>query len=107
MTTTYLYTLEQFHRLRDAEQYFEFFDLPYEPKVVSVNRLHILRKFSTLMEEVEAKTIDEGETLEGLRSALSQAYSTFLTSSSVDEKLFKVFQDRPKNVVMMSDITVE
>lgn len=104
MTT---YTLEQFHRLRDAEEYFEFFDLSYDPKIVSVNRLHILRKFSTLMAEVEAQTTSESETLIGLRNALSRAYSTFLTSSSVDQKLFKVFQQKPKNVVMASDITIE
>ena len=102
-----IYTLEQFNRLRDAEEYFEFFNLPYDPKIVSVNRLHILRKFSTLMEEVEAQTTSESETLESLRNALSEAYSTFLTSSSVDEKLFKVFQQKPNNVVMSSDITIE
>jgi nitrogenase-stabilizing/protective protein len=36
--------------------------------------------------------------------ALEQAYSTFTTSSPLDEKLFKVFNDKPQNVVMLSEI---
>ncbi|MEO0854562.1 MAG: nitrogenase-stabilizing/protective protein NifW [Cyanobacteria bacterium J06648_11] len=31
----------------------------------------------------------------------------FEQSSGVEQKLFKVFQDRPKNVVMVSDIATE
>lgn len=104
--TTLTRTLAQFNQLKDAEDYFQFFGLAYDPKVVNVNRLHILRKFSQLVQD-EDKSQPEEQRLLAYRQALQTAYDLFLTSSSVEQKLFKVFQDKPKNVVMLSDIAVE
>lgn len=99
-------TLTQFNQLRDAEDYFQFFDLEYDPQVVNINRLHILRKFSQLVKDQDKSRPDE-QRLNVYRQALQTAYDLFLTSSSVEQKLFKVFQDRPTNVVMVSDISLE
>jgi len=99
-------TLAQFNQLKDAEDYFEFFGLSYDPQLVNINRLHILRKFSQLTKDID-KSQCEAQLLEAYRQALQNAYDVFLTSNSVEQKLFKVFQDRPKNVVMLSDIEVE
>lgn len=99
-------TLKQFNQLKDAEEYFEFFGMDYDPKAVNVNRLHILRKFSQLVEAVD-KNQSEEQLLAAYRQELQNAYDLFLTSSSVEEKLFKVFQDQPKNVVKVSDISME
>ncbi|MDY6939932.1 MAG: nitrogenase-stabilizing/protective protein NifW [Cyanobacteriota bacterium] len=104
--TSLNYNLAQFNRLQDAEDYFAFFSLPYDPQVVNVNRLHILRKFSELVEDVDTSQ-EEDAILSTYREALETAYNVFLESSSVEQKLFKVFKDRPKNVVMLSDIGVE
>lgn len=98
--------LAEFRKLTDAEAYFDFFDLPYSPQVVNINRLHILRKFSRLTAEINQQQ-DEALVLGNYRQALQMAYEVFLTSSSVEQKLFKVFQDKPKNVVMLSDIALE
>lgn len=105
MTTATL-SLSQFNQLKDAEEYFEFFGLGYDPQVVNVNRLHILRKFSQLVQTVD-KNQSEAELLAAYRQQLQTAYDLFLTSNSVEQKLFKVFQDKPKNVVMLSEIEVE
>lgn len=99
-------SLAQFNQLKDAEEYFEFFGLTYDPQVVNVNRLHILRKFSQLVQEVD-KNQSEAEMLAAYSQQLRNAYDLFLTSNSVEQKLFKVFQDKPKNVVKISEITVE
>jgi nitrogenase-stabilizing/protective protein len=99
-------TLAQFNQLKDAEDYFQFFGLSYDPQVVNVNRLHILRKFSQLVQAID-KDQSEAELLAAYGQALQTAYTLFLTSTSVEQKLFKVFQDRPKNVVKLSEITVE
>jgi nitrogenase-stabilizing/protective protein len=104
--TTATFSLSQFSQLTDAEAYLEFFGLTYDPQVVNVNRLHILRKFSELVRAID-KNQSEAELLAAYGQALQTAYTLFLTSSSVEQKLFKVFQDRPKNVVMLSDIEVE
>jgi nitrogenase-stabilizing/protective protein len=98
-------TLAEFNQLVDAEQYFEFFELPYDPQVVNVNRLHILRKFSDLIKQYasEHTGLNEAETLAQYRSALQQSYNLFLTSNSLEQKLFKVFNEKPQNVVLLSE----
>ncbi|QZZ18647.1 nitrogenase-stabilizing/protective protein NifW [Leptothermofonsia sichuanensis E412] len=99
-------TLAQFNQLVNAEDYLEFFGLPYDPQFVNVNRLHILQKFSSLIKAIdsEAPDLDEFEKLKRYQTALEQAYNTFTTSSPLDEKLFKVFNDKPQNVVLLSEI---
>lgn len=104
--TTLTRTLSQFNQLKDAEEYFEFFSLPYDPQVVNINRLHILRKFSQLVQDID-RAQSEQQTLTDYRQALQTAYDLFLTSNSVEQKLFKVFKDKPQNVVMVSEIAVE
>jgi nitrogenase-stabilizing/protective protein len=99
-------TLAEFNQLVDAEQYFEFFGLPYDPQIVNVNRLHILRKFSNLMREKapDLAGLSEADTLKQYRLAFQQAYEVFLSSNSLEQKLFKVFNQKPHNVVLLSEL---
>ncbi len=84
---------KDFQALVNAEDYFAFFDLPYNPRVVNVNRLHILRKFAQYLGPLENFQGSEEERLGQARQALEKAYQTFLTSTPQQEKLFRVFQD--------------
>lgn len=79
--------------LVNAEDYFAFFDLPYDPQVVNVNRLHILRKFAQYLRPLTDFQGSEQAQLDQARQGLAKAYQTFLTSSPRQEKLFRVFQD--------------
>lgn len=99
-------TLAEFNKITDAEQYFEFFKLPYDPKVVNVNRLHILQKFSQFVKQINTNSPDlsEAEKLDRYREALEQAYDVFTTSSPLEQKLFKVFNEKPQNVVLLTEI---
>ncbi|MCU0543580.1 MAG: nitrogenase-stabilizing/protective protein NifW [Oscillatoriaceae cyanobacterium Prado104] len=99
-------TLTDFNKLVNAEDYLNFFELPYDAQFVNVNRLHILQKFSAFMKAIDAESPDlnEAEKLERYKAALQQAYDTFTSSSPLDEKLFKVFKDKKSNVVMLSEI---
>lgn len=99
-------TLEEFNQLADAEEYFEFFSIPYDPKIVNVNRLHILKKFAVTLREKDARltSMNEKEKLNWYRDAFQQAYELFITSNSLEQKLFKVFNEKPQNVVMLSEI---
>ncbi len=99
-------TLSEFQKLTDAEQYFEFFGLDYDPQVVNINRLHILKKFSQSLEEIDNKFVEaaEAEKLSFYREALETSYATLQTSNAIEQKLFKVFHQKPHNVVMLSDI---
>lgn len=99
-------TLADFNKIIVAEEYFEFFQLDYDPKVVNVNRLHILKKFSEYIAEINANNpeLSETEKLEMYREALTQAYEVFLSQTPLETKLFKVFHQKPNNVVMLTDI---
>ena len=99
-------SLTEFRKLADAEQYFQFFQLPYEQQLVNVNRLHILKKFSQLMTEIDANFPNDSdeEKLAKYKDALIDSYNLFITSSGVEQKLFKVFKEKPKNVVLLSEL---
>ncbi len=99
-------TLEKFKTLTDAEDYLQFFDIEYDRDFVNINRLHILKQFALLINEVDRvfPDVTETEKLEKYRLALEEAYQVFLTSSPLQTKLFKVFQTKPKNFISLDDL---
>lgn len=99
-------TLADFNRLGTAEEYLEYFEIEYDSQFVNINRLHILKKFSDLIREVNIYFPDltETEKFDKYREALTEAYDLFLTKSPLETKLFKVFQEKPNNIVMLNDI---
>jgi nitrogenase-stabilizing/protective protein len=99
--------LNKFSKLVDAEEYFEFFQLPYDQQVVNINRLHILKKFSQYMQEIDEtySELNNTEKLNQYRLALDKAYQVFLESTPYEQKLFKVFNEKPKNVVTLTEIS--
>jgi nitrogenase-stabilizing/protective protein len=100
-------TLADFKNLTNAEEYLSFFEIPFDETFVNVNRLHILKQFSLLLKEVDSVFPDltEAERLEKYKEALSEAYEVFHSKSPLETKLFKVFQEKPKNVVLLSEMT--
>ncbi|MBD2411213.1 nitrogenase stabilizing/protective protein [Nostoc calcicola FACHB-389] len=100
-------TLDQFKLLVDAEEFFQFFNLPYDQQFVNVNRLHILKKFSQYIKEIDDNSPDLSaeERLNQYSLALEKAYQVFIESTPHEQKLFKVFNDKPKNVVTLTEIT--
>ena len=102
-------TLEKFKEITDAEQYFQFFELEYDQHFVNVNRLHILKQFSLLIEAIDEKftELNEQEKLSKYGEALAEAYQLFQSKSPLETRLFKVLQERPTNVVLLEDIETE
>ncbi len=100
-------TIEEFNKLVDAEEFFQFFGLPYDQKFVNVNRLHILKKFSQYISEIDENSaeLSAEERLHKYAEALQTAYEVFMESTPHEQKLFKVFNDKPKNVVKLTEIT--
>ncbi|OUL30463.1 nitrogenase-stabilizing/protective protein NifW [Nostoc sp. 106C] len=100
-------TIDEFKLLVDAEEFFLFFNLPYDQKFVNVNRLHILKKFSQYMREVDENypDLNAEEKLNQYAIALQKAYEVFIESTPQEQKLFKVFNDKQKNVVKLTEIT--
>ena len=80
--------------LSSAEDFLHFFGVPYDERVVHVNRLHILKRFYQYLHKAEGLDgIDEIELFRRYRAMLAQAYRDFVHSTPVQEKVFKVFQE--------------
>jgi nitrogenase-stabilizing/protective protein len=79
--------------LVSAEDFLEYFEVPYEPSVVHVNRLHILQRFHDYLARQAPNLPPEEELQRGIyRLWLERAYQDFVTSDSLTEKVFAVFQ---------------
>lgn len=80
--------------LSSANEFLDFFGIDYEPSVVDVNRLHILKRFYQYLHKADGlQGLDEVEMFRRYRALLLQAYQDFTTSTAAREKVFKVFQD--------------
>lgn len=106
MTAANSKSLADFKKLADAEEYLQFFEIPYDQTFVNVNRLHILKQFALLIQEVDKVFADlsDEEKLSKYGEALTEAYELFKTSSPLETKLFKVFQEKPKNFVSLEEL---
>ena len=91
-------TLEEaLEELVSAEDFLEFFEVPFEPSVVHVNRLHILQRFHDYMAKQAPNLPPEEEQQRGIyRLWLQRAYQDFVESNSITEKVFAVFQNQAK-----------
>lgn len=80
--------------LSAAEEFLDYFQVPYEQAVVNVNRLHILKRFNQYLRATPGTADMDDDTLRGVcNETLSKAYSDFVNSTAAQEKVFKVFQD--------------
>ncbi|NES02749.1 MAG: nitrogenase-stabilizing/protective protein NifW [Okeania sp. SIO2F4] len=101
-------TLTDFQKLVDAEDFLNFFEIPFDQTTVNVNRLHILKTFSVAIAEVdEKKELAEAEKITAYKAALESAYKTFLTSNAQEQKVFPVFQQEHNDVVKLTEIGAE
>ena len=77
--------------LSSAEDFLDYFGLPYDPAVVHVNRLHILQRFHDYLAR---QALPEAETTKRALYTewLTRAYRDFVASDAQTEKVFKVFQ---------------
>jgi nitrogenase-stabilizing/protective protein len=87
-------SLAEFRGLECAEDFLHFFGIEADPRVLAVNRLHILRRFSRDLAEIDglAPAPAEAERLALYEGALRRAYALFLRSSPREQQLFGVLQ---------------
>ncbi len=82
---------DELQELESAEDFLNFFDIPFEQKVVHVNRLHILQRFHNYL---SASTLPDD--IVGIKAvyvnALNQAYQDFVNSDAQTEKVLRVYQ---------------
>lgn len=80
--------------LSSAEEFFKHFGVAYEPAVVHVNRLHILKRFNQYLRTATGfAELDASALHTACQELLTRAYRDFVRSTPAQEKVFKVFQD--------------
>ncbi|MEW8015077.1 MAG: nitrogenase-stabilizing/protective protein NifW [Candidatus Sedimenticola endophacoides] len=93
--------------LSSAEDFLEYFDIEFSPAVVHVNRLHILQRFHDYLDGIENMPGTDEERFTLYAGLLKSAYSDFVNSDALTEKVFKVFRmNEPMSVeIPLMDIT--
>jgi nitrogenase-stabilizing/protective protein len=85
--------LDELKALGSAEEFFQKLDVPYDPQVLGVARLHILKRMGQTVASLADDTpYDEART--ACREALAQAYAEFTEKAPIETRLFKVLRDR-------------
>ncbi len=83
---------EDMEELVSAEDFLEYFEIPFDASVVHVNRLHILQRFHNyLAAESKLQEMDTSERFTRHKVLLTKAYMDFVESNAQTEKVFKVF----------------
>ncbi|MGW8168956.1 MAG: nitrogenase-stabilizing/protective protein NifW [Sulfurovaceae bacterium] len=71
-------SVNEFYRLRDAEDYFEFFGIAYDKSLLGAKRFHILKEYSVMIKKgMEHLSSDEGKMLDFLKFSLLKVYGKF------------------------------
>lgn len=83
--------LETLRSLETAEDFLDHFAIPYEQRVVDVNRLHILQRLHDRLAEADLEGLDDTRLHRTVSAFLAAAYRDFVASDARTEKVFKVF----------------
>lgn len=85
--------LGQLKKTSSAEEFFALLGVDYDPTVVNVARLHILRRMGQYLVNEDFSGLAEAEVAERCKSFLERAYDDFVQSSPINERVFKVLKD--------------
>lgn len=80
-------------QLESAEEFLDYFAVPYDRAVVNVSRLHILKRFyQYLAKQGGIEGLPPATAYAACREMLAKAYTDFITSSGLEQKVFRVFE---------------
>ena len=75
--------------LSSAEDFFAYFDLTFDPRVMAVSRLHILKRFHDNLSCVDGlQSLDDPTIRDVYRSQLADAYSEFAAGGALAAPAF-------------------
>ena len=92
---------QELSEMASAEDFLNYFEIPFDSRVVEINRLHILQRFHDYLRQTDA--VDWAD----YARCLHQAYQDFVNSDALTEKVFKVFHRHsrtPETRVPLADI---
>jgi nitrogenase-stabilizing/protective protein len=85
--------LEQLNKASSAEDFFALLGVDYDPKHLSVVRLHILRRMGQYLVSEDFAGQPDAVVTQRCKAVLEQAYADFVTSSPLEQRVFKVLKD--------------
>src|SRR3954462_9226342 len=86
---------DELEDLENAEDFLRFFGIEFDPRVVHVNRLHILQRFHDyLTEETNLDILPDDLLRDRYKALIAQAYADFVKSDAIAEKVFKVHKEQ-------------
>jgi nitrogenase-stabilizing/protective protein len=96
MSTPFDLTIDEaLEELVGAEDFLNYFEIPFDQTVVHVNRLHIMQRFHDYLaksDEALPGDCSEAARRDVYQRLLTRAYQDFVTSDAQTEKVFKVFK---------------
>jgi nitrogenase-stabilizing/protective protein len=109
--------LSDLEELSAAEDFFAYLKVDYDPGILRVSRLHILKRMGKYLDRTDFTSACADEVFAKARETLVQAYQDFAASRPIDERVFKVLQDRdpsrekteakaPKAFVPLDSLTI-
>ena len=101
--------LDSMRGLSSAEEFFALLDVPYDPTVLRVARLHIMRRMGEYLSGTDLAAADDDAARALCRSHLQHAYDDFVVSTPIEQRVFKALKDavepRPKGFVSFDTLT--
>lgn len=88
--------LDDLRRLSAAEEFFDYLGVESDPAVVRVARLHILRRVGEYLRSEPLTELSDETVRERCRVHLQTAYEQFVSSSPLEQRVFKVLKDAVK-----------
>ncbi|KUM25700.1 nitrogen fixation protein NifW [Mesorhizobium loti] len=79
--------------LSAAEEFFALLRVSYDPKVLDVSRLHIMKRVGQYLAEEDLSDLPDQVVAARARATLQRAYEDFATSSPLTHRVFKVLKD--------------
>jgi nitrogenase-stabilizing/protective protein len=89
--------LSDLEKLHSAEDFFAVLKVDYDPEVLQVCRLHILKRMGKYLAAKDFTGASEQEIFAQAHETLAQAYQDFVASRPIDERVFKVLQEHDPN----------
>ncbi|MDX8441434.1 MULTISPECIES: nitrogenase stabilizing/protective protein NifW [Mesorhizobium] len=83
--------------LSAAEEFFAVLGVSYDPKVLNVSRLHIMKRVGQYLAEEDLSDLPDQVVAARVRATLQRAYEDFTTSSPLKHRIFKVLKDHDPN----------
>jgi len=83
----------QLQRAGSAEEFFQLLGVDYDPKLLNVARLHILKRMGQYLAGEDLAGLPVAEATTRCKAVLERAYADFVASSPLDQRVFKVLKD--------------